>query len=136
MARKTVRVEVPNKRPDELLQLANDILAKHRGDAQASQLDSDAMTTFRNTVIAATDNNTAAKQHDAQAQTLRQQRDTLLGMAAGQTAVTPGTVLYQITDVRDLLLAKNRGNEEALAAYGFHVVVGTAKTALRQQKAA
>lgn len=136
MARKTVRVDVPNNRPDELVQLANDILAKHRTDAQASPLNTDAMTALRNSVITATDNNTAARQHDAQAQTLRQQRDTLLGMAAGQTAVTPGTVSYQIKEVRDLLLAKNRGNEEALAAYGFHVVVGTAKIPLRAQKAA
>ena len=63
---------------------------------------------------------------DAQSQTLRQQRDTQLGIATGQTATTPDTALNLIVYARDILLTNNVGNEEVLTQYGFNVVIGQA----------
>jgi polyphosphate kinase 2 (PPK2 family) len=62
-------------------------------------------------------------------------RDQLLGLLEGQNAQTKGTTLFEILQIRDLLLAVNRGNEEALEAWGFTVVVGSAAAPKRKDQA-
>mgnify|MGYP003342282614 CR=1 FL=1 len=93
MSRKIVRVEIPSKRPEDLLALGQSLYAKHVADGDASPLDADKMTTLNNQATVADTQNKSAKLHDAQAQTARQVRDTSLGIADGQSAQTDGTVL-------------------------------------------
>jgi len=69
------------------------------------------------------------------AQKARQVRDQALGTADGQTAYTKDTALNLITYARDLLLVEDEGQEEALTAYGFNVVVGSAKNPTPAAKA-
>jgi hypothetical protein len=66
---------------------------------------------------------------DGVAQKARQVRDQALGVADGQTAYTKDTALNLVTYARDELLVENEGQEEALTAYGFNGVVGSAKNA-------
>ena len=62
------------------------------------------------------------------------QRDQLLGISEGQNAQSKGTTLFETLQIRDLLLAANRGNEEALEPWGFSVVIGTATSPSRKPK--
>ena len=128
MARKTVRVDVPTSSPESLISLGQAILKKHTADGDASPLDKDKMTKLAADLAIAVPQNQAAKDADAVAQKARQTRDGALGIADGQTAYTKDTALNLITYARDLLLVNNEGEEEALQAYGFNVVVGSAKS--------
>jgi hypothetical protein len=127
MSRKTVRVDIPNGSPDDLITLGQNIMAKHTKDGAASPLDATKMTALSAALGTAATQNQAAKDADAVAQAARQTRDTALGVADGQTATTKNTGLNLITYARDQLLIENEGTEEALQAYGFNVVVGSAK---------
>jgi hypothetical protein len=127
MARKTVRVDVPTNSPDDLIALGLNIKAKHDKDGAASPLNADKMTKLGAALAIAAPQNQAAKDADAVAQNARQVRDGALGIADGQTAYTKDTALNLITYARDQLLVSEEGAEEALTAYGFNVVVGSAK---------
>jgi hypothetical protein len=132
MARRTVRVEIPNGSPDDLIKLGQSIIAKHQSNGASSPLDATKMTKLAALLTSSAQNNQAAKDADAAAQTARQNRDTAMGIADGQNASTSGTGLNLIAYARDQLLIANEGSEEALAQYGFKVVVGSAKTPQRQ----
>ena len=134
--RKTVRVELPTSSPDDFLVLIQAIIAKHTKDGAGSPLDAKKMATLSALCAAATAKNQEAKTADAAAQQARQMRDTALGLAKSQTTQTPDTGLALATYVRDQLLLTYKGTEEALSAYGFEVVVGSAKTATRAKKPA
>jgi len=127
MARKTVRVDVPTSSPESLISLGQSILKKHTADGDASPLDNDKMAKLSAAIAIAVPQNQAAKDADAVAQKARQTRDQALGTADGQTAYTKDTALNLITYARDLLLVEDEGQEEALSAYGFNVVIGSAK---------
>jgi len=136
MARKTVRVDVPTSNPDKLIQLGKDILTQNAKAPASNQLDAAKMGKLKTAIGIADGNNVQAKQLDGQSQLLRQQRDTALGTATGQTAMTPDTALNLINYSRDLLLTNNAGNEELLSQYGFNVVIGQAKSPTKPQPAA
>ena len=127
MARKTVRVDLPDGSPDDFIVLGNAILKKHLEDGASSPLDNDKMLKLAAVLAVAGPQNQAAKDADAVAQSARQVRDGALGLADGQTAYTKDTGLNLVTYARDQLLVTNEGAEEALTAYGFNVVVGSAK---------
>ena len=132
MARKTVRVDVPNGKPEELSKLAGKIVTKHTDDGQTSPLDNGKMAKLASAVTLADEKNASANKLDAQAQTERQLRDRALGIDKGQTYDTPDTVLNLVSNARDRLLNVYEGNEEKLGEYGFNVVVGTAKSPTRR----
>jgi hypothetical protein len=130
MARKTVRVDIPTGSPDEFISLGQSIMAKHTSDGATSPLDAGKMIKLAAALAVAVPQNQAAKDADAVAQNARQVRDGdgALGIADGQTAYTKDTALNLITYARDQLLVTDEGSEEALTAYGFNVVVGSAKS--------
>jgi hypothetical protein len=127
MARKTVRVDIPIGSPDDLIKLGQAIVVKHKKDGDSSPLDNDKMTKLDAALNVAAPQNQAAKDADVVAQSARQVRDGALGIADGQTAYTKDTAVNLITYARDELLLADEGQEEALSAYGFNVVVGSAK---------
>jgi len=128
MARKTVRVDIPTSSPEALIALGQSILKKHTKDGDASPLDKDKMTKLAAVLGIAEPQNQAALDADGVAQKARQVRDQALGVADGQTVYTKDTGLNLVTYARDELLVENEGQEEALTAYGFNVVVGSAKS--------
>lgn len=135
MARKTVRVDIPMSKPDDLIVLGKAICSQHSAQGDKSPLDAGKMTALLALMANADATNSNAKSLDAQAQTARQSRDQSLGIADGQTAYSPNTALNIITYARDQLLVSLEGDEESLGNYGFNVVVGSAKTPQRTTKA-
>ena len=134
MARKTVRINVPNNRPDALLKLGRKVSDKHSELGANSPLHTGKMTDLGTAITAAEAQHKAAKDFEAKAQAAYQERDRLLGVADGQTIQTPKTGLNLITYARDQLLIAHAGNEEMLTGYGFDVVVGSAKNPVRKAK--
>ena len=134
MSRRTVRVEIPVNSPEALMVLLAAILAREEDPTGTPEADPAQISKLAALQSAVQIPHTKAKALDAQAQTLRQQRDTKLGVAAGQNMETPDTALNLITRVRDALLVKYHGNEEALSNWGFNVIVGEAKAPTRKAK--
>jgi hypothetical protein len=131
MARKTVRVDIPINRPDDLIKLAEDLKQQHDKPEAHSPLDPAEATAMSARATLAKQKRSAAADHQAQAQRLHEEASTLLGTAPGQTSQTPDTLHHDLTGFRDALLVEHRGTEEALSAYGFNVVVGTAASPTR-----
>jgi hypothetical protein len=77
-----------------------------------------------------------AKDYDRQAQALYESSSKLLGLATGQNSRTEGTGLTLAVKMRDLLLALNRDQENALEPWGFTVVVGSAAPPKKKTPAA
>ena len=127
MARKTVRVDIPTSSPQDLMKLGQAIVDKDKADGDASRLDDKKIAALSAALAIAVPQDKAANDADAVAQKARQTRDQALGLADGQTVYTKDTALNLVTYARDLLLVENEGQEEALTAYGFNVVVGSAK---------
>jgi hypothetical protein len=117
-----------------LNQLGQNILTASGLHSQNNPLDPAKLAKLKAAVDSAITNNNTARTLDAQAQVARQKRDTSLGIAKGQNASTPDTVLNLVTYVRDQLLLVNEGNEEVLGEYGFNIVIGTARSPMRAQK--
>jgi hypothetical protein len=110
------------------MKLGQAIVDKDKADGDASPLDEKKIAALSAALAVAVPQDKAANDADAVAQKARQTRDQALGTADGQTAYTQGTALNVITYVRDQLLVTNEGQEEALSAYGFNVVIGSAKS--------
>jgi len=131
MARKTVRINVPLGNPDELVALAGAIHKKSTELGANSPLkgltDLD-LEDFGDKVTEADTQRKAAKDFERKTQEANGRAAGLIGVAPGLTQNTKGTLLFGITQIRDLLAAVNKGNEEALTGWGFDVVVGQAKS--------
>jgi hypothetical protein len=136
MARKTVKVEIPTGSPDEMIELTEDIVEEHEDLKEASPLDDKIVQAMKQRATDAKAKRKRAADLEAEAGKLRDQADTLIGIAPGQTSETKDTLRHDVTGTRDLLLVKNRGNEEALAEWGFDVSVGTAAAPQRKPKPA
>lgn len=134
MSRRTVKIELPTGKPDEFIKLCQDIAAKITADGADSPVDPDKAAQLTAATTPAATKNQSAKQKDAEAQSLRQDRDTLLGLADGQTSDTPGTALNAVSLIRDELELKFRGKEETLGLWGFKVQVGSAKSPTKKPK--
>ena len=111
-----MRVIIP-KNPDDLIGLAKSIGTKHTADGAGSPLANLNTADFTaKTTAADTQNQLSAKMY-RDAETATQNRDLALG--AGR--ITPGTVNYYVTAVRDILLGIYKGNEQKLGDWGFTV---------------
>lgn len=105
----------------ELLTLGGDIKAKHVADGAASLIPAD----LANTLTTAYDR--ANAKHAEQQQLLRdaeqriEQRNTIIGLDEGQDTRTPGTLLFYITSVRDILQGVFLGDEKNLGEWGYTV---------------
>jgi hypothetical protein len=131
MARKTVRVDIPINRLDDLIKLAEDLQQQHDKPEAHSPLDPAEVTAMSVRAAQAKQKRSEAAGHEAQAQRLHEEASTLIGSAPGQTSETLNTLYHDLTGFRDALLVAHRGTEEALSAYGFNVVVGTAASPTR-----
>lgn len=135
MARKTIRVDIPTGSPDKLIKLAKDINTRNNKVGTTPELDVDKATATNSTATTAEGKRALAASMAAEAQALNDEAATLLGIAAGQNAQTPNTLLFDVTGYRDELLMAFRGNEEKLSEYGFNVVVGEAKSPTKKPPA-
>ena len=120
MARKNVKVVIPPN-ADELIELGEDIVAKHTADGAASALSGLDMTAFAARVASAKAKNALQKQLRRDAEMATEDRDTLLGRRKDQNVNTDGTVLNVVSRARDILLGTHKGNEQQLGQWGFEV---------------
>jgi hypothetical protein len=123
MSRTNIRVDIPVKKPDAFVTLAENIMAKHTELGDQSPLVNLDMTTFSTQLTNGRSRRDEAKSLRAQSEAKQQESNSALGLAKGQTNMTPGTVYSIITQIRDLLLVLNKGSEESLNEWGFKVVI-------------
>ncbi len=137
MARKTIRVSVPRDDAAKLVELCLAITKQHTKAATASPI-TDGVVKMSDYVKRTNDTATLQGEIEELQTELQQKigkRDQLLGISEGQNAQTRGTALFETLQIRDLLLAVNRSNEEALEPWGFTVAVGSAAAPVRKSKA-
>lgn len=137
MARKTIKVEIPVKKPEAYSKLLNKILEKHTALGASSPLTGDPdidMTVFGNKLTAANDKRKESEDLREQSQKLMEQANNIYGSGKGQTVSTEGTLYYMADVIRTALLKKYKNNEEALSEFGFDVVVGQAKSPTKKPK--
>jgi hypothetical protein len=136
MAKKTVRVDIPSKSPDAMLDLGKKIVKKHKADGAASPLtggDVD-MALFEANVLKADTFRADAADLYAAAEKKMQEARKVLGIDVGQSINTLGTTYSDMDLIKGRLLNKNKGTEEALSLYGFNVVISTAKAPTKKTK--
>lgn len=111
------RINVP-KTADEFIELMDSIIEKENALAPNGMLspgELTAMTALRDT---AKSSNKLQKQLHKDAEEATEGRDVALGMTSVDT---PGTGMYYVTMVRDLILAKNKQNPHKAGEWGFEV---------------
>jgi hypothetical protein len=123
MAKKTVRIEIPERSPKSMIELCGKIISKHKADGESSVLKSLDMATFEGKHGTASTKYTESDSLHKQAEAAHQEAMTAIGVAEGQNINTPDTLYSIIAQIRDMLLVLNKGNEEKLGDWGFDVVV-------------
>lgn len=124
MAKSNYRV-VLTRNTDFLLTLAQDIVAKHTADDTTSLLNAFDMADFTTKVSEAITQNEAIKALRLQSEAATENRNLLLGIKAGQSTTTPGSLLYYITSAKNILRGLYRGQERTLGNWGFKVNAST-----------
>jgi hypothetical protein len=124
-----VRIDIPDDSPETLIDLAEDIIAKHEeltvlpsGSPLDGELD---MVLYKTDVTAAKLLLTNSKAAEAESQSKNNQAMVILGYGEAQTSLTPDTVYNFNTGIRDRLLKVYEGTEEQLSEWGFEVVLGS-----------
>ena len=126
--RRTVKVGMPIKNPDDFIDLCDDIFEKHTDDGAGSPLNAFDMGAFETKKNSARLNRTDAENNHATAEEKNHQAVVNLGLAEGQTSDTPDTCYNILTRGRDLLLALHQENAERLNSWGFKVVISEARS--------
>ncbi len=126
MSRQDVRIELPLNSPESTLKLLVKIDARNTAMGINSPIQNDfnwADIAVGIPIVQALIKDATVA--DRQAQNLHYQAMSTLGIAPGQNLQMLDTPYTLTTQIRDILLAKNRANPEALELWGFTVVVGT-----------
>lgn len=136
MPRRTVRVDMPTSKPEEMLKLADKVIKWHEAPSNASKLDATKMTDFKAALTKAQKFHDDGKDFEAKAQAANQKRNGYLGL---NHTPMPGdaklTVLEGVTYARKQSLLDFAGNEEEMTNQGFNVVIGTAKSPTKSKPA-
>ncbi|MES2620800.1 MAG: hypothetical protein V4615_08105 [Bacteroidota bacterium] len=123
-ARKNIRIDIPDDKPENLLELGEDIAERHTTLGLASPLiDNVDMAVFEPMVTdarALVDNWDTLK---GESQSIHNQAMVKMGYAAGQNSQTPNTMYFDFMSIRDRLLQNYMGTEEMLSEWGFNVVI-------------
>jgi len=119
--KKTVSVIIP-RNARRLLIMAKRVIAKHNADGVDTLLDEFDMVDFANKVEYAEEQNALSEELFFRRKDAFQARDLALGYARKQRSTNPGTLLYYVSSIRDVLLGYKRGSEMELGLWGFHVV--------------
>ncbi|MDP2174950.1 MAG: hypothetical protein Q8K70_03465 [Bacteroidota bacterium] len=112
---------VVSRSPLKLLTLARGIITKHTADGVGSILEVFDMTAFEDLL-------TLAEGYQSEALTLSREkeleiekRNNLMGFGKGSKSDDAGTLLKDVTAVRDVLLGVKKGSEQELGLWGFEV---------------
>jgi hypothetical protein len=110
------RINIPSN-PDDLIKLAQSIVAKHTADGAGSPLAALNMADMGTKTTTADTQNQSATQLYRDAEKATQNRD----LALGTDNPVKGTVLNYARSVRDILSGIYKGNEQQLGDWGFDV---------------
>ncbi len=125
MARRTIRINFPRYKIENLIGKSNLVLKEHKDLGESSPLKIFEMMKFESDLQNAAAFRREAKELKRRSEALMQDARRLLGMDYDQNDFTPGTILNMMTNIRDYLLVLNKGHEEALGKWGFDVVIGS-----------
>ena len=126
--KKTVRVDIPIKSPDEFNKLAEKILAKCKEMGDECPIKKAIVDLLAALTKTQAEKRAEASKLHAQAEAATLKADTALGVAPGQNVNTADTMYHAVTIIRDMLLIEYNGDEEMLSEFGFNVVIGSAKS--------
>jgi hypothetical protein len=122
MARKNkVRVVIPTN-PEEIIRLGLKIMAKHEQDGDSSPLRVLELVDPKRVLTFAEGENIKGKEHRQKSEHCLQNRDNSVGH---RLPLLIGTVRHFVTSARDVLLGRHKGEERALADWGFEVHFGS-----------
>lgn len=123
MSKTSIKVEIPESKPDMLNKMGEDVLKKHIELGEKSPLNGLDMETFAVKLNDGKSKRAQAKSLHEQAELLNQQAGLSIGIDKSQNTKTAGTVYSTLTSARDILLGLNRGQERKLTEWGFDVVI-------------
>jgi hypothetical protein len=118
-----IKVDINESKPDDLITLADKVLAKHKDLGTSSPLNALDMATYEQNLTLGKANRVEAKRLHDQAEKLNQQASLNLGTDQTQNVSTPGTVYSTLARTRDILLGIYKGQEKKLNEWGFNVVI-------------
>lgn len=115
------RVVIPHRKVAELISLGNAIVAKHNADGAQSLLGNFNMVAFAALVAKAELHHKTSKQMERDKEKAYEKRNNALGIGKNHKRTTPGSVIYYLICVRDVLFGQFKGHEMALGEWGFMV---------------
>lgn len=127
MANRTVKVDIPREDPDDLITLAETIIAKHEADPANSKLSASEVLLLKQQVAAAKPARAKAVKMKQDLQAATEEYQLAVGTGKGQTSTTPGTVYNLVNRAKKTLLIAHEGKEEQLETYGMKVKVSLSK---------
>jgi hypothetical protein len=137
MARKSVRIDIPTRVVDNYIKLLSRVCDRHTLEGASSPLLNHPRINMAD--FEAKKNEALALRQEAlelhnRAQSLMQQSRVLLGIDAGQSVNTEGTLYFTLDLIRGVLKGVHMGYEESLSEWGFNVVVKMAKARSKKKK--
>jgi hypothetical protein len=120
MSRNNFRVVIPRK-ADELIELAELVIAKHIADGAASKLNSLINPELIAAIAGAKAKNAQLKQMRLDAETLTEELHHALGIRKGQKLSDRNSLRFVLASGRDILLGHYKGEEQKLGDHGFVV---------------
>ena len=121
---KATRVKIPVDKPEETLDLSDQIIEKDTADGVDSSLAGVIdMAAFALKVTDAKAKRKEADKKSGTAQKKYELASNKCGYGKGEQKGDKNTVVWFVRQVRDLLLVIHDGNEETLSEYGFNVVI-------------
>lgn len=123
MSKISIKVEIAENKPDELIYLGDDVLKKHLELGITSPLNGLDMVMFEKNLNDARENRAEAKRLHRMAEALNQKAGLSLGIDKSQNIKSLGTVYSTLTSARDILLGLNRSQEKKLSEWGFDVIL-------------
>lgn len=124
--RKTIRVDIPIKKPYEIEHLCDILIARDTELGIDSPLDDTEVADLVAKLSTEKSQRIVAKKAHDSGQSAIEEADRALGVNPEQNAKTSGTILNTVTRARDLLLIEYQNLEEQLSIWGFNVVIGQA----------
>lgn len=114
------RVIIPEN-PDLLIHLLDSAIDKETSLAPNGTLTAQELSELEALRTTAKKSNEEQQKLYKKAEELTVTRNNALGITAGMSVDQPGSAMYLITSLRDLLLARNKTNPKVLGEWGFDV---------------
>lgn len=137
MSKKTVRITIPTSSPKKLSELVEKVWEHHISLGASSPLQGDTiinMTRFGELKTEALEKRKRALELHAEAEALMMESKVAFGISAGQKISNVDTLYHLLNNIKQFLLVKHSGREEALSPWGFDVVVGSSSVGAKKKK--